>query len=84
VSIGALVRPDLVEAGEVIAFEEGHQAIDFLASEDTEFVVGSSAKHPHELVQGYYSVHTSVTSLAEGEARIEEVGRDLRRQGRLK
>jgi redox-sensitive bicupin YhaK (pirin superfamily) len=82
VSIGALMTPDLVEAGEVIAFEEGHQAIDFLASEDTEFVVGSGAKHPHELVLGYYSVHTSASSLAQGEARIEAVGRDLRRQGR--
>jgi redox-sensitive bicupin YhaK (pirin superfamily) len=84
VSIGALETPDPVAAGEIIAFEEGNQAIVFLAAEDAEFVIGSGAKHPHDLALGYYSVHTSASSLAEGEARIEEVGRELRRGGRLK
>lgn len=84
VSIGALLVPERVQAGDVVAFEEGPHAIDFLATEDTEFVIGSAAKHPHELALGYYSVHTSARSLAQGEARIEEVGLELRRQNRLK
>jgi len=45
-------------------------------------VLGSAAKHPHELVMGYYSVHTSRASLAQGEAEIERIGAQLRREGR--
>lgn len=37
----------------------------------------------HELVMGYYSVHTSRAALAQGEAEIERIGAQLRREGRL-
>jgi hypothetical protein len=39
--------------------------------------------HGHDLVTGYYSVHTSPRALARGEARIREIRDDLRRAGRL-
>jgi len=59
-------------------FEEGDGAIDFVAEGETEFVLGSAAKHPHDLVTGYYSVHTSDAALAQGETEIERIGTQLR------
>src|SRR4029077_14594592 len=50
--------PQPAEAGELVAVETSHQAIDFRAEADTEFVLGSAARHPYELSLGYYSVHT--------------------------
>jgi len=41
-------------------------------------VLGSAAKHPHELVLGYYSVHTSKATLEQGEAEIRRIGAQLR------
>jgi len=84
VSVGSLLAPELIEAGELAGFEEGEQAIEFFAARDTEFVFGSAAKHPHDLVLGYYSVHTSSEALLRGETRIREIGRTLRMQGRLR
>jgi hypothetical protein len=40
-------------------------------------------KHPHDLVLGYYSVHTSAQALAAGEAEIQRIGERLRASGRL-
>jgi hypothetical protein len=34
-------------------------------------------KHPHDLVLGYYSVHTSAKALAAGEAEIRRIGERL-------
>jgi hypothetical protein len=36
--------------------------------------LGSAVKHPHDLVLGYYSVHTSKAALAQGEAEIQRIG----------
>jgi len=83
VSTGRLVRPASIGAGEMVAFEEGEQPIGFEADQDTEFVFGSAARHPHDLVLGNYSVHTSVNALREGESRIVEIGRRLGEEGRL-
>jgi len=55
----------------------------FTADEDSEFVLGSAVPHPHNLVLGYYSVHTSAEALRAGEARIMEIGTHLRRRGRI-
>jgi len=58
------------------------EALEFRAEGSTEFVLGSAAKHPHPLVCGYYSVHTSEHALALGEAGIRKVASALRaRQG---
>ena len=59
---------------EIAVFDESNLAIDFTADGDTEFVLGSSIKHPHELVLGYYSVHTSSKALERGEAEIKRIG----------
>lgn len=53
------------EAGRITLRAEG----------DLELVLGSAAKHPHPLVCGMYSVHTSEAALARGEAEIERIGR---------
>jgi redox-sensitive bicupin YhaK (pirin superfamily) len=82
VSVGELRSPGSIDAGELVAFEEGEEAIHFHATQDTDFVFGSAVRHPHELVLGYYSVHTSEAALRQGEARIREIGRSLRAQGR--
>lgn len=83
VSTGGLRTPDPANAGELVVFEPGEAAIAFETDTGAEFVVGSAAPHPQHLVLGYYSVHTSPASLAAGEARIQEIGRQLRSQGRL-
>jgi len=46
-------------------------------------VLGSAIKHPHELVMGYYSVHTTPAALAQGEAEIKRIGARLKQEGRL-
>ncbi|MDB5424796.1 MAG: Pirin domain protein [Phenylobacterium sp.] len=80
---GSLTAPDRVDAGEMVIFEPSNAAIDFHAETDTELVVGSAAAHPHDLVLGYYSVHTSPATLAAGEGRIQEVQARLQAEGRL-
>jgi redox-sensitive bicupin YhaK (pirin superfamily) len=73
-----------VAAGELAVFEESGAAIDFVAQGDASFVLGSAAKHPHELVMGHYSVHTSQAALDQGEAEIRRIGARLREEGRLR
>ena len=46
-------------------------------------MLGSAVPHPHDLVLGYYSVHTSADALAKGERRIDEIRAEFVRQGRL-
>ena len=75
VNQGKLHVSDSVLQKEMAVFSEGNQAIEFQAEGAVEFVLGSSAKHPHPLVTGYYSVHTSEETLIKGEAGIEKLGR---------
>jgi redox-sensitive bicupin YhaK (pirin superfamily) len=82
-SQGGLTAPERIDAGELVIFEPGDTAIDFHADRDTDFVLGSAASHRHDLVLGYYSVHTSQVSLAAGERRINEVRGWLEKEGRL-
>src|SRR6202163_3299720 len=72
-----------IGAGELAVFEESGGAIELEADGDTSFVLGSAIKHPHPLVLGYYSVHTSRATLAQGEAEIDRIGQRLRAAGRL-
>ena len=67
-------------AGEVLeremaVFADGAEPIDMLAEGAAEFVIGSAARHPHPLVTGYYSVHTSPHALERGERNIAELER---------
>lgn len=83
VSRGRVLTPAPVDAGELAIFEKGDGALEFHALSDAEFVVGSAAPHPHDLVLGRYSVHTSPETLAAGERRIRTIGEHLREQGRI-
>jgi redox-sensitive bicupin YhaK (pirin superfamily) len=80
---GALRIADESIADELAVFDESEDVLAFTADEDTEFVLGSAIPHPHDLVLGYYSVHTSSETLRAGEARIREIGVQLRRSGRI-
>ena len=80
---GALTVPSMIASGAVAIFEPGHDSIDFVASGPTRFVIGSARRHPHDLVLGYYSVHTSEAALERGEAEIERIGEELRANGTL-
>lgn len=62
---------------EIAVFEDSQDTIDFVAQGDTEFVLGSAVPHPHDLVLGYYSVHTSQSALDRGEASIEVIRKQL-------
>lgn len=74
---GKLHTADCTLQNEIAVFEESSQAIDFRVDGDTEFVLGSSIGHPHELALGYYSVHTSPAALERGEAEIRRIGRQI-------
>ena len=80
---GKLAAPEVVDQGELAVFAESNAALDFEALEDTGFVLGSAVKHPYDLVLGNYSVHTSRQALDRGEAKIAEIGKRLRAEGRL-
>jgi redox-sensitive bicupin YhaK (pirin superfamily) len=80
---GGLTVPEPIEPGELVAFEKSGQAIDIRAEADSEFVLGSAASHPHDLVLGYYSVHTSPKALEVGETHIAEIQTRLREEGVL-
>ena len=83
VGSGAVAVPDELRHGDLAAFEPSNEAIEFEAQSDAEFVVGSAVRHDHDLVLGYYSVHTSADALREGEARISAIQARLVREGRL-
>ena len=79
---GRLATPEIVGKGELAVFEESNGALEFEALEDIGFILGSAVKHPHDLVLGMYSVHTSKQALARGEGKIAEIGSRLRTEGR--
>jgi redox-sensitive bicupin YhaK (pirin superfamily) len=73
VSLGALRVAGARIGRELVVFEEGERPIEVTADGDAEFVIASAVKHPHPLVTGMYSVHTSRKHLVIGETGIEEV-----------
>ena len=80
---GQVLVPDSVSAGELVVFAESESPITFRSQGETHFVLGSAKKHPHRLVLGDYSVHTSEAALQRGEAGIARVAHDLQRAGKL-
>jgi len=80
---GAVSATERISSGELAVFEESEGDIHFTAIADTGFILGSAIKHPYELVSGHYSVHTSVTALAQGERNIARIGKQLHEQGVL-
>jgi redox-sensitive bicupin YhaK (pirin superfamily) len=83
VGVGVVTAPDEVRHGELVAFEPSNGPIELEAQSDAELVIGSAARHDHDLVLGYYSVHTSPASLEAGERRIAEIKMRLQKEGRL-
>lgn len=83
INAGRLDTGSLINTGELAVFEESEQPIDFVAQGECSFVLGSAVKHPHDLVMGHYSVHTSMVALAQGETEIQRIGARLRQQGQL-
>ena len=79
---GKLATPEIVDKGELAVFRASNDALEFEAFEDTGFILGSAVAHPHDLVLGTYSVHTSKQALDRGEAKIAEIGSRLRAEGR--
>jgi redox-sensitive bicupin YhaK (pirin superfamily) len=79
---GSVITPGKVVQGELAVFEESNGAIEFEAPGEAAFILGSAVKHPHDLVLGYYSVHTHRGALEKGEANIQAIGRRLSMEGR--
>jgi len=79
---GALRTSSRIPEGEIAIFEPSEASIDFVAESDTRFVLGSAVRHPHDLVLGNYSVHTTAKALREGEAEIHRIGERLRADGK--
>jgi redox-sensitive bicupin YhaK (pirin superfamily) len=68
--------------GELAVFEPSEQSIEFRAQGAVDLIVASAIAHPHELVLGDYSVHTSLEALRAGEREITRVGSSLHPHGR--
>jgi redox-sensitive bicupin YhaK (pirin superfamily) len=81
VARGALRAVERVAAGELAVFEESEAPIDLVGETDADFVLGSAARHPHDLHLGSYSVHTSAAALRAGEEEIRRIGRRLMADG---
>lgn len=77
VSQGAVRAGERVTAGELVIFEESDSPLTIRAETAARFVLGSAVKHPHDLVTGYYSVHTSHDALHAGESEIRRIGRQF-------
>ena len=78
---GKLDAGEPIQAGEMVQFEQSDQELRLRATGDCNaiMVLGTAVPHPHELVLGQYSVHTSAEALRAGEARIKELAVQLRR-----
>jgi redox-sensitive bicupin YhaK (pirin superfamily) len=79
---GALRASSRILGGEMVVFEPSEASIDLVAAGNTSFVLGSAAKHPHNLVLGNYSVHTSMEALRRGEQEIRRIGQRLVAEGK--
>jgi len=84
VSDGTIRTPEPVSAGEFVAFEESNGALSIQADRASRFVLGSAARHPHDLILGRYSVHTTRAALVAGESQIQLIGKQLIAGGLLR
>jgi hypothetical protein len=70
-----------VSAGELVIFDESGTELEIHAKSAARFVLGSAVKHPHQLVTGRYSVHTSAAALRAGKQEIQRSGSQLAAAG---
>jgi redox-sensitive bicupin YhaK (pirin superfamily) len=68
---------------EFVVFEESTDELIFQAITDCAFLFGAAVKHNYDLVLGSHSVHSNAQALANGKARINEIGEQLHRDGKL-
>jgi redox-sensitive bicupin YhaK (pirin superfamily) len=83
IASGVVSVPNELQRGDLAAFEPSSEAVEFEAVTSTELVLGSAVPHPHDLVLGYYSVHTSPEALRDAEAHISSIKKRLVQEGRL-
>jgi redox-sensitive bicupin YhaK (pirin superfamily) len=83
IASGTVSAPDMLRGGDLAVFAPANESVEFEALSDTEFVLGSAAPHEHDLVTGYYSVHTSAETLRDGEAHIVSIQHRLMKEGRV-
>jgi hypothetical protein len=70
-------------ARELLVFEgEGAITLDS-GDAPARVLIGSARQHPHALVLGSSSVHTSAEALRKGQARIRAIGESLVQAGKL-
>ena len=76
-------KGEQVKEGELVVFSEGNGNITVEAGRNgpVRFILGSAERHPHDLVCGRYSVHTSSSALVKGESQINLVGKQLKEKG---
>jgi redox-sensitive bicupin YhaK (pirin superfamily) len=74
VSRGIVQVGERVNAGELVVFDSSATELSIHAESAARFVLGSAVKHPHDLVTGYYSVHTTPAALRAGESEIRRIG----------
>jgi redox-sensitive bicupin YhaK (pirin superfamily) len=84
VNRGSVLTADTRIHDELAIFSESNAALEFEADGDTDFIVASAIRHPHDLVLGHYSVHTGVEALRRGEAEIARIGETLRSSRRIR
>ena len=77
VSQGAIRVGEPVSAGELVIFEESNAELNIEAQSAARLVLGSAIKHPHPLVLGRHSVHTTAEALRIGNHEIVRIGREL-------
>lgn len=70
-------------SNEISVFDAGSTSLLVQAHGDVNFVLGSAVRHPHPLVTGHYSVHTTDDALRLGEEGIKIVGKRLKAEGRI-
>ena len=80
---GRLARPETINAGELVIFQPGSGGLTLYAEQAATIIFGAAVPHPHDLVLGHYSVHTSRRALNAGEAEIRRIEHQLLQQGLL-
>jgi redox-sensitive bicupin YhaK (pirin superfamily) len=80
---GTISVPDELRQGELAAFDQSGEAVEFVAKTDAEFVLGSAAPHKHDLVLGSHSVHTTRAALRNAQVHISALRTQLVNEGRF-
>lgn len=68
---------------ELLIFDREDGALLFVAKTPAQLMVASSPPHPYPLAIGWSSVHTSPEVLQRCEAKMADMGKELRRSGRI-